>query len=75
MSWQYDIAIQGRRSPRTVIASAEPGHEAEWALVLSLARYPETLMNAWENRDPAVLCNYLYGAVRAFSRFYHDCRC
>jgi arginyl-tRNA synthetase len=48
-------------------------HEAEWALVLSLARYPEALTNAWDNRNPAILCNYLFGAARAFSRFYHDC--
>jgi arginyl-tRNA synthetase len=48
-------------------------HEAEWALVLSLARYPEALMNSWANRNPATLCSYLYSVAKACSRFYHDC--
>ena len=58
-----------KEPPRISLGKAE----AEWALVLSLARYPEALMNSWEKRNPAIVCNYLFDAARAFSRFYHDC--
>ena len=47
--------------------------EAEWALIKTLASYPETVALAAAQMDPSVIAAYLYELSKAFSRFYHDC--
>lgn len=47
--------------------------EAEWALIKTLAVYPETVVLAANQMDPSVIAAYLYELSKAFSRFYHDC--
>jgi len=47
--------------------------EAEWALIKTLATYPETVELAASQMDPSVIAAYLYELSKAFSRFYHDC--
>ncbi len=43
-------------------------------LALSIARYSETVYQAWEELAPHKLCQYIYETADEFNSFYHDVR-
>ncbi|MEM1139867.1 MAG: DALR anticodon-binding domain-containing protein, partial [Pseudomonadota bacterium] len=47
-------------------------HEAEIALALELASFPEAIASAYDKRAPHILCDFAYGLAQAFSRFYTE---
>ncbi|MEM9122611.1 MAG: arginine--tRNA ligase, partial [Pseudomonadota bacterium] len=47
-------------------------HEAEIALALELASFPEAIASAYDKRAPHILCDFAYGLGQAFSRFYTE---
>jgi len=47
--------------------------EAERALALGLARFPETLRETADALEPHRLCGYLYELATTFHRFYETC--
>ncbi|MEM8784938.1 MAG: arginine--tRNA ligase [Pseudomonadota bacterium] len=46
--------------------------EAEIALALELASFPEAIASAYDKRAPHILCDFAYGLAQAFSRFYTE---
>ncbi len=44
----------------------------EVSLLVMLARYPEVIFLGATDRNPAVLCSYVYDLCRAFNKFYYD---
>lgn len=46
--------------------------EKETALVVRLNQFPDTVVQAAENMNPASIANYCYDLVREFNQFYHD---
>jgi arginyl-tRNA synthetase len=44
----------------------------ELNLLVILARYPEYINFSATERNPAVLCGYLYDLCRAYNKFYYD---
>lgn len=47
--------------------------DAEWALIKKIGEYPETLRKAALQKDPSLLCSYVYAAAKLFAKFYQDC--
>lgn len=47
--------------------------EKERPLLLSLLKFNHSVLAAYENLRPSILCNYLYELAKVFSSFYHDC--
>ena len=41
-------------------------------ILLILIRYKETLINAYIDYDPSILCKYIYELSNAFNTFYHE---
>jgi arginyl-tRNA synthetase len=54
--------------------SSEPysWNTEETTLLMMLARYPEIISQASKDRNPAVLCSFVYDLCRAFNKFYYD---
>ncbi|MHC1695292.1 MAG: arginine--tRNA ligase [Eubacteriales bacterium] len=48
-------------------------HEAERALSVVLALYPERIAQAARELEPSVISRYLLDVCAVFNRFYHDC--
>lgn len=46
--------------------------EKETALIVRLNQFPEVVMQAADNMNPASIANYSYDLVREFNQFYHD---
>lgn len=46
--------------------------DEELGLLVMLARYPDTLQQSSADRNPAILCNYIYDLCRAYNKFYYD---
>ncbi len=46
---------------------------AERQLLLNLYAFPQMVMQAYENRAPNVVADYLYKLCQDFNLFYHDC--
>lgn len=44
----------------------------ETALLVALARFPDCIALSAGERNPAVLCSYLFDLCRAYNRFYFD---
>jgi len=44
----------------------------ESSLLVLLARYPDVLQQGAADRNPAVLCSYIYDLCRAYNKFYYD---
>ncbi len=44
----------------------------ETALLVLLARFPDVISLSAADRNPAVLCTYIYDLCRAFNKFYYD---
>ena len=44
----------------------------ETNLLVMLSRYPDCIAQSAEDRNPAVLCSYVYDLCRAYNKFYHD---
>ncbi len=44
----------------------------ESGLLVLLARYPDILLQSSVDRNPAVLCSYVYDLCRAYNKFYYD---
>ncbi|MHA1461770.1 MAG: arginine--tRNA ligase [Candidatus Heimdallarchaeota archaeon] len=42
----------------------------EWAIVLSLAKLPNIVLNAAEQIKPELICNYLFELANLFNKFY-----
>ena len=40
--------------------------------MLQLHRFSESLMQSYSNREPSVLCEYLYTLAQKFSTFYSE---
>ncbi|MDW7709888.1 MAG: arginine--tRNA ligase [Deferrisomatales bacterium] len=55
--------------PGTLAPAAD---DVERGVLLTLARYPDSLHAAFENRAPNILCDYAYELATAFTRFYQE---
>ena len=55
----------------SVINSTEL-NEKEISLIKSNYEFPETVLNAANNNNPALIANYVYNLVKEFNQFYHD---
>lgn len=55
-------------------AILSPENESEKALMLSLTRFAETVVQAYEETAPHKICAYIYELSNAFNRFYHETR-
>ncbi len=51
--------------------AAITGPERE--LILELCRFPDLLVNAYENRMPSYLCEFAFNLSQVFNRFYLQC--
>ncbi|HOM56421.1 MAG TPA: DALR anticodon-binding domain-containing protein, partial [Candidatus Latescibacteria bacterium] len=49
-------------------------HDAEWALVKELARFPEVVEEACAQYEPSCVARYAVDLARAFTVFYDQCR-
>ena len=47
-------------------------HPKESALVLCLARFPELVSKAGEQRDPSLIARYLFELAQSFNDYYHE---
>lgn len=47
-------------------------HPKESALVLYLARFPEAVAKAGEQRDPSAVARYLFELAQTFNDYYHE---
>ncbi len=47
-------------------------HPLERDIMLQLHRFSESLMQSYSNREPSVLCEYLYMLAQKFSTFYSE---
>ena len=58
------------------IDKLQPGiyawNREETTLLVMLARYPDCIALSAEERNPAVLCSYIYDLCRAFNKFYYE---
>ena len=52
---------------------APPGNDAERALIIELAHFPEVFDRALTGRAPNVLAEYAYDLAGRFNRFYDSC--
>lgn len=50
----------------------EVASDSERALMLELVKYNELIYQAYEDKAPHKICQYIYELSNAFSRFYHD---
>ena len=46
---------------------------SEKELIVVLSNYPSTISLACKEKDPSVICNYLYQVARHFNKFYTEC--
>ncbi len=49
-----------------------PDDDVERSVLLTVARFPDVLTAAFENRAPNILCDYTYELATAFTRFYQE---
>ena len=49
-------------------------HESEAALIKTLSRFPERVLEAIEQYEPSVITRYIIEVCVAFNRFYRDCQ-
>ncbi|MBI5091902.1 MAG: arginine--tRNA ligase [Candidatus Hydrogenedentes bacterium] len=47
--------------------------DSEWALLVKLASFPDTVANAVQTRNCAPIAQYALDTARIFTAFYHDC--
>jgi len=47
--------------------------DAEWALLMKLAEFPDTVAGATKQRSCAPIAQYALETARLFTAFYHDC--
>ncbi len=47
-------------------------NQNETTLLVGLARYPDVLRQSATDRNPAILCSYIYDLCRAFNKFYYE---
>lgn len=47
--------------------------DAEWALILKISAFPDTISSALRNRTCAPVATYVLELARQFTTFYHDC--
>lgn len=50
----------------------EPGSDTERDLMLKLTAFSEVISNAFEDKTPNKICEYLYDTANIFNKFYHD---
>ena len=48
-------------------------NEYEGPILVSLARFPDALETSAVERNPAILCGYLYDLCRLYNKFYYAC--
>ena len=48
--------------------------EEESALVKTLAKFPEKVLDAIKDYEPSVITRYIIDVATAFNRFYHNCK-
>jgi arginyl-tRNA synthetase len=41
-------------------------------LIISLSQYPETVISAAKDFNPAAIANYVYDLAKAYNKFYHE---
>ncbi|MCP4749308.1 MAG: arginine--tRNA ligase [Proteobacteria bacterium] len=44
----------------------------EVSLLVQLGRYPDTIRQSTSDRNPAVLCAYIYDLCRSYNKFYYE---
>ncbi len=76
---QYSCArinsiLRKHGAPAMEIAEAPPlTADAEWALLLKVAGFPEVVATCHAQRNVAPIANYVLELARQFTTFYHDC--
>jgi arginyl-tRNA synthetase len=61
------------REPGTRGVILPPIGSAERDLMLRLGALPDSVLKAYEQRAPHILCDFAYGLAQDFNRFYHQC--
>lgn len=59
--------------PAAVPDTVAMTHDAEWALLLRMARVPDDIAAALGGRNPGILANAALDVARLFSAFYTEC--
>ncbi len=59
--------------PAAVPDTVAMTHDAEWALLLRMARVPDDIAVALQGRNPGILANAALDVARLFSAFYTEC--
>lgn len=49
-----------------------PWQPDEITLMVQLSRFPDIVLQGAQDRNPAVLCGYLYDLCRSFNKYYYD---
>ncbi|MCP4296602.1 MAG: arginine--tRNA ligase [Proteobacteria bacterium] len=48
-------------------------NEEEGSLLVSLSRFPDAIRTGAVDRNPAILCAFLYDLCRQYNKFYYEC--
>ncbi|NQU65446.1 MAG: arginine--tRNA ligase [SAR324 cluster bacterium] len=59
-------------SPAQIVFDNEAWNPEETALLVQLGRFPDTMAQSATDRNPAVLCGYIYELCRGFNKFYNE---
>jgi arginyl-tRNA synthetase len=44
----------------------------EWELIKLIASFPDRIVDAYKEMNPAIIASFLYDLAKLFSRYYHD---
>ena len=58
--------------PNSVTVNGYAWNEDEINVMVQLARFPDVLKQSASDRNPALLCNYVYELCRLFNKFYYE---
>lgn len=64
---------KGKANPRNYEWPQHQWNEEETTLLVTLARFPDAIQTSATDRNPAVLCGYLYDLCRQYNKFYYEC--
>ena len=66
-----------RKAGRPLPVSADLSllsHDAEWAVIKTLARFPDDVVAACRTYEPSIVARYLLDLAQTLTRFYDQCR-
>ncbi|MFH1310808.1 MAG: arginine--tRNA ligase [Nanoarchaeota archaeon] len=74
---QYSYARAGsilKKAPEQKKFEVYELEDKELELVKKLSQFPEAVLNAGKNLNPAIIANYSYELAQIFNEFYHTCK-